>query len=254
MNRRSLIGKGLLLATHHALSGTLSAMSHVDFTIEVIASTVEECRLAAAAGASRVELAVGLAHGGITPPLEMTTRVITDVKIPTRLMLRENIGFELNDNEELRTLIEKAHQLNPLPIDGIVFGYIKGGEPDVPALRAILAAAPQQRFTFHNALERCDDPLAAIEILKALPQIDTLLVNGRGHSLEERAAVIQRYADSWQNTTRSLLVNGYTAEEAVALRRLCPFIREFHFGSQVRTPPLSYPQGHLDAKKSRSRL
>ena len=65
----------------------------------------------------------------------------------------------------------------------------------------------------------------------------------------DRRRYLRAYADAWQNNQRRLLVNGFPLSQIAELRTMCPFIREFHLGSQVRTPELPYPAGNLDPAK-----
>jgi copper homeostasis protein len=131
--------------------------------IEVIASTLEEAILADQAGASSIELAVDLQRGGLTPPATLVQSVVSSISIPTRVMLREGPGFEIASATELDTLVAKARELSRLKIDGFVTGFLKGGDLDLDALHRILAAAPSTPFTFHNALERSTNLIAAID-------------------------------------------------------------------------------------------
>jgi len=146
-------------------------------------------------------------------------------------------------------MTSKARELSLMKVNGIVLGFLKDGHPDMDSLKPILAAAPGTRITFHNALERSADPLAAIKTLMSFPQINILLVRGCGETLEERAECLGSYANVWQKDGRRVLVNGHHVDEAVKLRELCPFIREFHLGSQVRTPEAPLPPGALDSAK-----
>jgi copper homeostasis protein len=227
----------------------LAAKPRKPIFIEVIASTLEEAVIADQAGANRIELAVDLQKGGLTPPAALVQSVVSSISIPTRVMLREGPGFEIASSTELDTLLKKARELSRLKIDGFVTGFLKGSELDLEALRCILVAAPSTSFTFHNALEHSGNLFAAIDQLKQLPQIDTLLIHGHGATPEAALASLAEVSQRWASPQRSLLINGYTADDIARLHPRFPFAIAFHFGSQVRTPALPYPQGHLDRAK-----
>ncbi|HEY8997106.1 MAG TPA: copper homeostasis protein CutC [Edaphobacter sp.] len=217
--------------------------------IEVIASTLEEAIIADQAGASRIELAIDLQRGGLTPPATLVQSVVSSINIPTRVMLREGPGFEIASISELDTLVAKARELSRIRIDGFVTGFLKGGELHLDALHRILAAAPATPFTFHNALERSSNLITAVDQLRQLPQFDTLLIHGHGDTPEAALASLTKVARRWTSPQRSLLINGYAADDIARLHPRFPFATSFHFGSQVRTPALPYPQGHLDRAK-----
>jgi copper homeostasis protein len=227
----------------------LAAKARKRIFIEVIASTLEEALIADQAGADRIELAVDLQKGGLTPPVALVRSVANGINIPIRVMLREGPGFEIASAAELDTLVAKARALSRLKIDGFVTGYLKGGELDLEALHRILAVAPSTPFTFHNALERSGNLFTAIDQLKQFPQIDTLLIHGHSATPEGALASLAEVAQRWTLPQRSLLINGYTADEVARLLPRFPFATAFHFGSQVRTPALPYPEGHLDRAK-----
>lgn len=244
MDRRHFVRTSLAAAL-----SPLASSPRKPIFVEVIASTLEEAILADQAGAHRIELAVNLQKGGLTPPVEMVEAVVSRIRIPTRVMLREGPGFELASDGELETLIAKAREISRLRIDGLVTGYLKDGELDIQTLRSLLAAAPSTAFTFHNALERSRDLFTAIDQLKQLPQVDTLLIHGHGATPDAAFASLTPVAQRWNSRKRSLLINGYTADDIARLHARFPFATAFHFGSQVRTPALPYPQGHLDGAK-----
>jgi copper homeostasis protein len=245
MDRRTL----LMQTMSFAAASILPKPPFSSPRIEVIASTLEEAQIAKSAGASRIELAVDLQDGGFTPPMDITRQVAATVPIPARIMLRSNTGFDIHSEAALADLVKDMRSLSGLPIDGVVLGFLKDGMPDVETLKVLLEAAPQVKVTFHNALERSTDVMAAIEILKNFPQIDILLVHGQGDTLRKRADALRAYANHWQNGQRRLLVNGLSFAQIAEFREMCPFIREFHLGSQVRTPELPYPAGKLDPAK-----
>ncbi|WP_260703672.1 copper homeostasis protein CutC [Edaphobacter flagellatus] len=217
--------------------------------LEIIASSAEEARIAAAAGASRIELAIDLNQGGLTPPATMVRETLDTVSIPVRVMLRENRGFGILNQDELASMVRKARELDAMKIDGLVLGFIRNGGLDLDAVNAITAAAPNTRITFHNALERTVSPTGTLKALRSIPQIDTVLVHGSGTTPEARTQSLREYAHLWQDDHRKLLVNGYPISELHTLRSQNPFIQQFHLGSQVRTPEAPLPIGHLDASK-----
>ena len=62
--------------------------------------TVADARAAEAAGASRVELCVNLAAGGVTPPADLLRAVVERVSIPVFVMIRPRPGdFVYSDQE-----------------------------------------------------------------------------------------------------------------------------------------------------------
>jgi copper homeostasis protein len=92
--------------------------------LEVIVTSAAEARVAAAAGADRLELVRDLNTGGLTPEWEVIREVIAAVGIPVRVMLRENASMAVADAAELKALQTKAAQIHALPINGLVMGWV----------------------------------------------------------------------------------------------------------------------------------
>jgi copper homeostasis protein len=149
--------------------------------LEVIVTDLDEAVEAAAGGADRLEVVRALKEGGLTPELDLVDKIARTVRIPIRIMLRENNGLALGGGEELRVLCEKARAISRLGADGLVIGFNSGQAIDIAAMRAVLESAPGMKATFHRAFDELADPLGAIALLKELGTVDRILtVGGKG--------------------------------------------------------------------------
>jgi copper homeostasis protein len=195
--------------------------------LEVIVTSCEEAVAAEAGGANRLELLRSLEDGGLTPPLNLVRQVVEAVSVPVRVMLRANPSMTVANRSEMRLLESQAEALGHLPIDGMVLGFVDGGSIDLASTGALLARAPRVPVTFHRAFEYCADPLAAIEILKKLPQIDRILATGGAGEWPERRRQ-QRLFEFWlqrdsrrssfQRFSRVLILTKCTSDERRASR------------------------------------
>lgn len=146
--------------------------------LEVIVTTAAEARCAEAGGADRLELVRDLSAGGLTPDLQVLWDVMSAVSIPVRVMVRENASMSAGDDMEMEALRLHARQVARFPVNGLVAGFIRGGEIDFDAMRKLLEPVPQIRVTFHRAFDEVSNPLRAIEHLKNIGQIDRILTSG----------------------------------------------------------------------------
>lgn len=190
--------------------------------IEIIALSVGDAREAEEGGAHRLELVRDLESGGLTPPLALVESVLSAVRIPVRVMLRENAGFGCEG--ELDQLTGLARQLGKLPIDGVVLGWLRDGALDTEVLDRLLPFF--ERVTFHRAFERAADAYALLAELKARPQIDRILTSGDATSLS-------RLARAASPEIQVIAGGGMTEERIAALARSTP-LTEFHAGSAAR--------------------
>jgi copper homeostasis protein len=211
--------------------------------LEVIACSVADAVAAERGGAGRLELVRDLDVGGLTPPLELVRDVLAAVRIPVRVMLREEVDFFVRDEKKIERLCELARSLADLSVDGLVLGFLTGPETDPridhTLLARVLACAPGINATFHRAIERLRDSEQAIRELKRHPQIDRILTSGRHADLSQNwPQRIEGLAELARVTAPeiTLLVGGGLEREAIELLCQKATSCEFHVGMAARVP------------------
>jgi copper homeostasis protein len=148
------------------------------YKVEACVVSLEQAMAAQARGADRVELCVRLETEGMTPDLNLTTSLCNHLHIPVRVMIRATEeGFEANARE-LQEMIDSIESLKQLPLDGFVFGVMKGHHIDREAMITLLHHAYPFHVTFHKAIDMADDIAGDLEWLNQFVQIDTILTSG----------------------------------------------------------------------------
>jgi len=218
---------------------------------EVIACSVADAMAAEQGGAERIEVVSHLEVGGLTPPLALVREIQAAVKLPLRVMVREEENFFVSDAKKIERLCEVARSLADLSVDGLVLGFLttQGGETVVAheVLQAIFAAVPQTRVTFHRAFEEVTDPLATVVALKQYTQIDCILTSHGGRPdayaeawpppWPERFNGLAALAKAAAPQIEILIGGGVTAE---IIESLCqdtqnrPILSAIHLGQAVR--------------------
>ena len=82
--------------------------------LEVIACTVDDAVAAERGGADRIELVRDLGRGGLTPDIALTAAVVDAVRIPVRVMIREDEPFVVSDPEVSQALCDVAGGMSGL--------------------------------------------------------------------------------------------------------------------------------------------
>ena len=225
----------LLLSTIHYPLSTIyyNYLPSLEKMLEVIALSLADALAAEAGGAARLEVTCAIDQDGLTPPLDLVERILAQVRIPVRVMLRPRDSFEITDERELTAICEQAHTLARLPIDGLVLGWLCDGAIDLPTLHAVAAAAPHTRMTFHRAIEHAYDLDAALDALRTIPQIDTILHSGGVHLSSDARIAFLRDLHSRALPLALLAGGGLDASLITRLRRETP-VRAFHVGRSVR--------------------
>jgi copper homeostasis protein len=200
--------------------------------LEVIACSVAEAVEAEKGGAKRLEIVSDLERGGLTPSLELVRNILTVISVPVRVMLRENDGYEIRSESEVRRLINSAAEFSKLPIDGLVLGFLRKARIDLVATREILRAAPGLTATFHHAFEELE-PLGAIAEIKKHKQIDRILSHGGDGDWTEKVQRLARYQMEARPEIEIIAGGGLKAEiiERIAATTA---ISEFHVGRAAR--------------------
>lgn len=205
--------------------------------LEVIVVSVEDAIEAEAGGADRLEFVRALGVGGLTPDPELVREVLRAVKIPVRVMLRQTPDMSSGGADEKRILKSCAEVFAGLPIDGLVLGFIRDGKPDIAAVLDILSSAPGCRATFHRAFDELNDPIASIEELKRLPQVDRILTAGGQGDWPCRKKQLVEWQSAAEPSIR-ILVGAGLSRSVVSDLAGTAGLQEVHVGRAARLPQL----------------
>ncbi len=216
--------------------------------LEVIACSVADAIEAEKGGAARLEVISDFARGGLTPPLNLVRGILAAVRIPVRVMLRENEGYTVANAAEIERLCATARELSKLRVDGLVLGFLRDGEIDLDPMERILSHAPSLKATLHHAFEEASDPWQAIRRVKGHKQIDRILTCGGSGGWSEKIERLAGYEREAGPEITILAGGGLNAE---VIQSVCEAtgIREFHVGRAARAP--QYANGVVQAARVR---
>jgi copper homeostasis protein len=200
--------------------------------LEVIVLTVEDAVAATEGGADRLEVVRSIRDGGLTPPLPLVRAIATETNLPLRVMVRENADYALKPGE-LPALRRATAEFAAAGVDGIVMGFAHGDRLALDDLGRVLEEAPDVRVTFHRAFDALRDPLAAIDALTSVPQVDHILTSGGDGPPAGRCARLRRYTARAAGRL-TVIAGGGVDEEALSLfaRQRC--ISQVHVGRLAR--------------------
>ncbi len=200
---------------------------------EVIVCTLEDAVAAEAGGATRLEVISHYEAGGLTPDLDLVRSITATVRVPARVMIRDEEDFTITDEKKIERLCEAIRSFRELPVDGFVLGFVKDGTIDHELVARLLSCAPNLKTTFHRAFELLPDPMAAIGELKRHPQIDCILTSGGPRPWAEKLADFAAWQlAAWPEI--EILIGGGTDREVVRMFGEHTTLRAFHVGRAVR--------------------
>jgi copper homeostasis protein len=217
-------------------SGRANPAAPAEPLLEVIACTVDDAVAAERGGAHRLELVRDLGRGGLTPPPALVADVVRAVRIPVRVMIREDEPFVVGDAHVIQALCDAARAIGRLGVDGLVLGFLdRSGSVDEGLLGRVLGEAPGVPATFHRAFEEVADQVAALEALARWPQVDRVLVNGGSGSAHERLAALSALAALAPPGIRVLSAVGSDGDLLAGVWAE-PSLGEAHVGRAARDP------------------
>jgi copper homeostasis protein len=177
-----------------------------------------------------------LDRGGLTPPPELTQAVLARVRIPVRVMIREQEPFVVSDGAVAAATCEAAGRAASLGAPGLVLGFLDSqGAIDELLLRRVLDAAPGPAITFHRAFEEVADAGTAAPALARAPRVDRVLVSGGEGPTEARWRHLEDLAHRLAPGIRVLAAVG-SDRDLLARVAASPLLGEVHVGRAAREP------------------
>jgi copper homeostasis protein len=222
--------------------------------LEVIATSLDDALAAEDGGAARIELVTALDRDGLSPPLELVAAVVSRLRIPVRVMIRDQEPFEVTDPAIVDRMCAAAAHVSRLPVDGLVAGGIDARRRvDEGLLARVAAAAPHLPVTFHRAFETVEDETAACEALRRTPAVDRLLVRGAGERWQDRFAHLEALAERLGPRIRVLAAAGQDRALMAAVAGNAA-LGEVHVGRAARDPELVHAPVSADKVRALVRV
>jgi copper homeostasis protein len=166
-----------------------------DYHIEACVENFEQAISAFQKGADRLEICSRLETEGMTPDFSFVEKVLAQMSIPIRVMIRENEeGFESDEGlmEKMKLSIEKFKSLS---IEGYVIGILKNEKLDREVMEDLIAECYPLKVTVHKALDQSKNILADVGWLNQFENVDTLLTSGSKPTAMEGVEEILKMKD-----------------------------------------------------------
>jgi len=180
--------------------------------LEIAVQDLAGYRVAADAGAVRVELCAALAAtGGVTPSAGLLAALVAErdaraargaTPPGVHVLVRPRPGGFVYDGDELDVQVRDVRAAVAAGADGVVVGPLSAaGQVDGAALAALVEAADGREVTFHRAVDSVDDPFGVLDALAAAGVTRVLSSGGADRSIDgvrRLAAMVEHTAGSVQ--------------------------------------------------------
>src|SRR3954447_7270981 len=114
--------------------------------LEVIVSSLDDARAAAAGGADRFEMCSALALGGLTPSIGTLIAVKAEIRTPVMFMIRPREAGMAYTDCDLTVMQRDTELALEHGADGLVFGCLTpDGAVDVPKCKELMRLVSQKK-------------------------------------------------------------------------------------------------------------
>jgi copper homeostasis protein len=173
--------------------------------IEIACFNLASAKIAAQAGANRIEFCADYSLGGITPNTTDFSELRALYSAPIYVMIRARGGNFVYTETELRQMQEDINAFGKLGADGFVFGALTvDGQIDLTANAQLLAATSGLPCTFHRAFDSCINQQEALSRLESLGFKNILSSGGMKTALEG----LENLRSAQKNTTLNIIAGG----------------------------------------------
>lgn len=156
--------------------------------VEISVESVDGVRVAARAGAARVELCTGLSDGGLTPSVALIEAAADLAEV--HVLVRPRPGDFHYTRDELDLIVRDIAVARRHGATGVVVGALAENGTVADACAAFVDAAAGLQTTFHRAIDVSADSRRALDRLAELG-FTRVLTSGRRRSALDGAPLIK---------------------------------------------------------------
>lgn len=206
--------------------------------IEICANSYQSAINAEKAGAHRIELCSELALGGITPSYGLLKKVLSNLSIPIRVLIRPRSGDFTYTDVEFDIMKENIKLCKELGVSGIVSGILHPNNSiDLDRTRELVALAHPMHFTFHRAFDWVKKPLEELQKLSAIG-VKSILTSGQSPTAMAGIAALS----AWKSATEMTIIpgGGIHAENIQSFQQ--SGFNEVHFSASEAVQTIDIPR------------
>ena len=165
------------------MTATLSTMGKIDLILESCVETYEEAIKVESRGANRIELCSRLDLGGLTPSKELAKKLVNELNIPVKVMVRPRKGGFCYTDEEISQMHRDILDFKSLGVFGVVFGVLRNNKSvNINVVNDLVSRSNGMDITFHKAIDDSIDLLDAYKNLLSHTKITSVLTSGGAKS------------------------------------------------------------------------
>ncbi len=166
--------------------------------IECCVESYDEARLAEKKGADQIEVCSDLKNDGLTPDFKLVEKIINNISIPIKIMIRPRKGNFYYSNSEMLTIKDQISFVKSIGVEHIVFGALDANNTvSINHLKKISDWSSPMKITFHKAIDASAEYFNDIDALVDTKRIDSLLTSGRSSDAESGSGTIKKVINNF---------------------------------------------------------
>tara|TARA_R110000851_G_scaffold333364_1_gene512463 strand:+ start:194517 stop:195242 length:726 start_codon:yes stop_codon:yes gene_type:complete len=200
--------------------------------IEICANSFGSAQAAQLAGAHRIELCTELSVGGLTPSHGLIEKVVSELNIPTHVLIRPRSGNFTYSDEEMDVMLRDISFCKKMGCAGIVSGFLTSeSKIDSGKTKRLIAASEGMEFTFHRAFDWVENPLEELQKLIDL-KVNRLLSSGQNPTAIEGISLLKELQKLTKDKIEIMPGGGINLENALKFKEAN--FKSIHFSATTK--------------------
>jgi copper homeostasis protein len=190
--------------------------------LEACVETFEQAIKAERLGAHRIEFCAQLEHGGLTPAPDLVKKLLRELTIPIKVMIRTRAGNFVYTNQEIRQMVREIILFKEMGVQEIVLGVLtEKRSVNLPQLQHLAETAAPMVITFHKAIDETKDPLKELARMRSMPpNVQYILTSGQQPTAREGSALLQKMVKQFSDRFTIIAAGRITDENLSELHHL----------------------------------
>ncbi len=200
--------------------------------IEICANSFGSAQAAQLAGAHRIELCTELSVGGLTPSYGLIEKVVSELNIPTHVLIRPRSGNFTYSKEEFDVMLRDIAFCKKMECAGIVSGFLTSeSKIDSGKTKRLIAASEGMEFTFHRAFDWVENPIKELQKLIDL-EVNRLLSSGQKPTAIEGISLLKELQNISKGKIELMPGGGINIENALKFKKAG--FKSIHFSATTK--------------------
>ena len=204
--------------------------------IEICANSFESAQAAQLAEADRIELCTELSVGGLTPSHGLIEKVVSELNIPTHVLIRPRSGNFTYSSVEFDVMLRDIAFCKKMGCAGIVSGFLTSkNKIDTEKTKQLMNACEGMEFTFHRAFDWVKNPSEELQKLIDL-KITRLLSSGQKSTALKGISLLNELQKRSKGSIEIMPGGGINLENALKFKQAG--FGSIHFSATAKTQTL----------------